>query len=119
MRWNPDNVIKFITLYKSHACLWQNDTLDYKDKLKRKKAIEDIITKMRMSGFNEMECKIKIKNIRSNYYQELRKIDAATSKGEMFKPRLYWFSLMDSFLKPYIVSKKITTQTVIKVLLRK
>ena len=53
--------------------------------------------------FGVTEVKQKIKNIRSNYNQEVQKIQeskaSGTSLDDVYKPTVKWFDVMDQIMK--------------------
>ncbi|KAK9702999.1 hypothetical protein QE152_g29591 [Popillia japonica] len=58
---------------------------------------------MNIPGFGEKEIKLKIKNIRSTYSQELKKIKDSKNSGAgtdtVYIPSIKWFSLLDASLR--------------------
>lgn len=97
-------MIKFLTLYKQQKCLWDTSLNEYKMKSARSKALKTIVNEMDISYFNVAECKIKIKNIRSHYCQELKKIRESKNEDQayVYTPSLSWFQTVDSFLKDFV-----------------
>lgn len=79
--------MKFIKLYQEEDCLWNARLLDYKNK---DSALGRIATAMNLEGFDVSDVKYKIKNIRSSYCQELKKIQFSQASGaspeDVYKP---------------------------------
>lgn len=93
----------FIHLYETHSCLWQTNSPEYKNRDKRQQALENIVEEMKIPNFTVNDCKNKIKNIRSHYCQELKKIKNSMKSGmgtqDIYKPTLPWFHILDGFLR--------------------
>ncbi|XP_034174686.2 uncharacterized protein LOC117601680 [Osmia lignaria lignaria] len=111
-KWNNHQMMTFIHLYESHPCLWKSDLSDYKNRDKRQSALENIVAEMNIPNFTLVECKNKIKNLRSHYCQELKKIKNSMKSGagseEVYKPSLPWFAALDSFLQPLVTQKTVS-----------
>nr|CAH7737366.1 unnamed protein product [Callosobruchus chinensis] len=62
---------------------------------------------MNIPNFTYLDCKIKIKNVRSHYCQELKKIRNSMYKDptNIYKPSLLWFDALDSYLRDYVAHK--------------
>ncbi|VEN58339.1 unnamed protein product [Callosobruchus maculatus] len=62
---------------------------------------------MNIPNFTYLDCKIKIKNVRSHYCQELKKIRNSVFKdsSNLYKPSLLWFDALDSYLRDYVAHK--------------
>ncbi|XP_069701767.1 uncharacterized protein [Periplaneta americana] len=99
-RLSDDMVLKFLQLYKREVCLWETNHVHYKDRTTRIFAVRRIVQEMNLEGFGEQECKIKIKNLRSQYCKELGKIrNSERNGGSIHVPSLFWFGLADEFLR--------------------
>lgn len=102
----------FVHLYEMNYCLWKSDSPDYKNREKRESALQNIIDEMKIPGFTKSDCKTKIKNIRSHYCQELKKIKASMKSGlardDAYKPKLPWFEAIDDFLRPVVIQKTVS-----------
>lgn len=96
-------VMKFVKLYREKECLWKINSETYKNRDARDEALQEICSEMNIDGFGIREVAQKIKNIRSSYYQEIKKIAnskiSGASDGDIYKPRVPWFSIVHSFLK--------------------
>jgi hypothetical protein len=110
VRWNDINTMKFINLYKQEECLWNISLLDYKNKEARKLALERIAAAMGLEGFGISDVKYKIKNIRSSYCQELKKIlfseASCSSPEDVYRPTVVWFNTLHSFLKSFVFQRE-------------
>ena len=102
-KMNTVQIIKFVELYREAECLWSIKSEGYKDQNKRDEALKKINEEMNIDGFGIREVAQKIKNIRSAYYQELRKIKNSQKSGagthDIYQPKVPWFSIVHSFLK--------------------
>nr|XP_050869366.1 uncharacterized protein LOC127072745 [Vespula vulgaris] len=101
-RMANDTIVKFIQLYRSYECLWNVSSEDYGSKLSRNAAFDMISRKMQIPGFGPREVARKIKNLKSAYQQEVKKIEKSEEKpgtGGAYRPRVIWFDLLDDFLR--------------------
>jgi hypothetical protein len=102
--------MKFINLYQGEECLWNARLLDYKNKDARNLALERIAAAMDLEGFGVSDVKYKIKNIRSSYCQELKKIQfsqaSCSSPEDVYKPTVVWFGTLHSFLKNFVFQRE-------------
>ncbi|XP_060809924.1 uncharacterized protein LOC106140308 [Amyelois transitella] len=102
-RWSEETTLKFVSIYIEHDCLWNVKSPCYKNKQKKQSAYLDIENKMNIAGFGEKEIKLKIKNIRSTYSQELKKIKESKNSGAgtdtVYIPSVKWFSILDASLR--------------------
>jgi hypothetical protein len=103
------DTIKFIELYESEPILWDRTLKNYKSRECRGAAAKRIAKTMGIDGFTEVHVLIKFKNLRSSYLQELKKIHQSKKSGsstdEVYTPKVIWFKLMDSFLRPHVKSR--------------
>lgn len=108
-KWSEQQMSNFIHLYETHSCLWQTNSPEYKNRDKRQQALENIVEEMKIPNFTVNDCKNKIKNIRSHYCQELKKIKNSMKSGmgtqDIYKPTLPWFHILDGFLRPLVTQK--------------
>ncbi|XP_012547131.1 uncharacterized protein LOC101740234 [Bombyx mori] len=102
-RWSEETSLKFVSKYVHHECLWNIKSPHYKNKQMKLSAYLDLENTMNIPGFGEKEIKLKIKNIRSTYSQELKKIKDSKSSGAgtdtIYIPSVKWFSLLDASLR--------------------
>ncbi|XP_071446762.1 uncharacterized protein [Hetaerina americana] len=107
-RWDDKANLKFISLYEKNLCLWKTDSPAYKNRDVRERAINRMVASMAIPDFRNLECKNKIKNVRSHYIQELKKIEKSrghSPKGlPTYEPKLTWFAPLDNFLRPHILA---------------
>ncbi|KAK5648149.1 hypothetical protein RI129_003041 [Pyrocoelia pectoralis] len=102
-RWSEDTTTKFVEHYLKHECLWNIKSVAYKNKQIKNSAYEDLEKTMNISGFTAKEIKAKIKNLRSTYSQELKKIKDSKKSGTgtdtIYVPTIKWFQIMDESLR--------------------
>jgi len=72
--WNSEKTIAFIQEYKTHECLWNFTSPQYRNKQMLEAAYKQNADAMGIGGFGIPEVKNKIKNLRSTYAQEMKKI---------------------------------------------
>nr|CAD7203067.1 unnamed protein product [Timema douglasi] len=91
-RWSDDTVMNFVNLYGSESVLWDSTSVDYRNKTLRNEAVNRIVSEMGLHDFGVKECKLKIKNIRSQYWHEVGKIRSSTASGcsgdSVYKPSI-------------------------------
>ncbi|XP_022911357.1 uncharacterized protein [Onthophagus taurus] len=102
-RMSDTTIVRFLELYRSEECLWNTNHVNYKTKDVRGQAVERIANRLNITGFGPAEVVHKFKNVRSSYCQELKRIHMSIQKNdeEIYKPKVVWFNVIDSFLKPY------------------
>lgn len=119
-RWDETTTVKFVQYYGEYPCLWKTDDLQYRNKQARDAALGEIVEKMNMAGFGIAEGKVKIKNLRSTYSQELTKIEKSKKSGagaaDAYTPSLKWFYIMQSFMQQ-VQSKRQTTTNFVSIYL--
>lgn len=102
-KMNVTQTIQFVELYRDAECLWKINSEMYKDRNARDGALKKICDEMGINGFGIREVAQKIKNIRSAYYQELKKINNSKKSGasaiDIYQPKVPWFTIVHSFLK--------------------
>ncbi|KAK9506591.1 hypothetical protein O3M35_008492 [Rhynocoris fuscipes] len=109
---SKSETMKFIQLYRDKQCLWYPYHENYKNQDERYEAANSIAIEMNMEGFGAHEVIRKFKNLRSSYCQELKKIKKSENS---YKPKVSWFKLMDSFIKPYVHQKPTVIQDIFEV----
>lgn len=95
MRWSENETYQFVKIYLSHEHLWNPEHSSYRLKSKRLKAYREIIAELNETTgilLNEAELKIKIKNLRSTYMQEIAKIKQRSGPEWSYKPNMKWFA---------------------------
>lgn len=96
-RWSEQQTLQLIQLYKSYEFLWDRETELYKNIYARKQAYDAIVNEMEVPGLTSQDVRSKIKNLRTAYYQELRKMASCKAKNKTFKP-LKWFTAFKSVM---------------------
>ena len=101
------NTLRLLRLYKNEPCLYDVNSSDYRNREARIEAIIRIAALFSLKGFGPKEVTMKFKNIRNSYSQELKRIKDSedSDEGEVYVPKVYWFNLMDSFLRPQMYSR--------------
>lgn len=87
---------RFVKLYIQCPCLWDKHDPNHRNREYRDRCIHEIASQMGLEDFGPNECRYKIRNIRSHYLQEIKKIRDAEEKGEDYVPTLKWFSIVDN-----------------------
>lgn len=103
VRWSEETTLKFVSHYLEYECLWNINSPYHKHKQTKQSAIRELEKTMNIPGFGEKQIRLKIKNIRSTYAQEIKKIKESKDSGVeadlVYIPSLKWFSLMDERLQ--------------------
>lgn len=95
MRWDENETYQFVKLYLSKNFLWNPNHEKHNLKDERRKAYKKIIEEfMSLTGIqlNEYGVKIKIKNLRSTYSQEINKIRTRSGPTSKYTPTIKWFA---------------------------
>ncbi|XP_049952196.1 uncharacterized protein LOC126464487 isoform X2 [Schistocerca serialis cubense] len=116
MKWGTEQIIRFLDIYAMHRCLWDFNDADYKNKQQRAAALEAILRDLNMDGLTMPELQTKIHSIRNTYTNELRKMEASKSSScgtdRIYKTKIPWFELADSFLREIVYKRKNYTNLV-------
>jgi len=106
-KWSEEATLKFVKEYKQLECLWDVKSASYRNKAVRDAAYLKLADCANLPGFTVQEAKNKIKNLRSTYSQELKKVKQSKKSGldEVYQPSLIWYKEIDSFLGPVIASR--------------
>lgn len=102
MRWSEAVTLEFVKIYLKHECLWSPAHPGYKLRYQREKAYADISSEFKITTMKTLsipEVKMKIKNLRTTYVQQVHKILLKSSPDEIYEPSLVWFHEMDRCLK--------------------
>ncbi|XP_075980345.1 uncharacterized protein LOC142979363 [Anticarsia gemmatalis] len=94
MRWSERETCQFVKLYLDYEFLWNPEHINYRLNSKRLKAYREIIAAFKESTgilLNETELKMKIKNLRSTYSQEISKIKQRSGPDRTYRPNMKWF----------------------------
>lgn len=98
--------VRFLELYSKERALFDPTLEDYKDRGKRMAAASRIANALKIPGFGPNEVIAKFRNLRSWYCQELKKLTESQRSGaDDYKPKIYWFDLMNSFIRPFIQNR--------------
>lgn len=110
LRISDEKTLQLIELYEEESCLWNSELEDYKIREKRVASAERIANTLNIKNFEAKHVMIKFKNLRNSYCQELKKIaNSINSQNvKVYKPKVFWFSKMDSFLRPYLQPSRTT-----------
>ncbi|KAF5283217.1 hypothetical protein FQR65_LT14046 [Abscondita terminalis] len=89
--------------YREYECLWNTSSPLYKNKIARDNAYKKLCSNMNDENLTIKFIKNKIKNLRTTYHQELKKIKDSMRSGagssDVYKPTIPWFKEMHSFLE--------------------
>lgn len=96
-RWGERDTLKLIELYKKYRFLWDYESDLYKNATARKQAFESILMQLDVPGMTTADVRSKIKNLRTSYYQEKRKLAIAKANNKVIKP-LRWFTAFKSVM---------------------
>ncbi|KAF5282076.1 hypothetical protein FQA39_LY00601 [Lamprigera yunnana] len=93
-------VVKFWNIYRKYPCLWDPTSPEYLKRDVKKCAFRDVIKELEDAGLLLQEEDQSV--IRDAYRNELNKIKKSKNSGasteNVYKPKLMWFSVADSFL---------------------
>ncbi|XP_041973388.1 uncharacterized protein LOC121729066 [Aricia agestis] len=101
-RFNESQMLELAKIYRDYECLWDVNNAGYKNRSVRERAYEEIAQKLNIPGVTARGVPKKIKNLRSSYHQEIRKIDkslqSGDEKGRVYTPKVSWFAIADEVL---------------------
>lgn len=98
-KFGSRDLIRFIEIYRNNDCLWDIQNSNYKSRDARNAALKAFAEQFDVEGFGPKEITAKIKNLRTQYHGEKRKIKDSMETGDnIYQSKLPWYSLMDSFL---------------------
>lgn len=108
VRLNEKMTLRFVELYRDQRLLWDKEHESYNKRADRLRAYRRIADGMGVEGMGVPEVASKIKNIRSTYLQELKKIKDSTQRHLVqsededalspYVPKLLWFPILDSMI---------------------
>lgn len=108
MEWDIAEVFKVIGLYKKYSCLWDRRSGQYKSSVSKDAAWIEISKEMKKPVD---EVRRKIKNLRSAYLLEKKKVDESLKKSisplDVHKPHLFYYDKM-RFLDNIVILRKPT-----------
>lgn len=94
-KWNAETTIKFIQEFKQYECLWNHKHVSHKNKQMREACYQKFVDGMGKPGFKVAEIKSKMRNLKSTYYQEKKKIEKSKASGRstdnVYVPNIKWF----------------------------
>ncbi|XP_054087627.1 uncharacterized protein LOC114804269 [Zeugodacus cucurbitae] len=101
MDWRQAEIFDLLSMYRESECLWNCLNPEYKDVKLKQNAWKEIAT---FFGRNVEEVKKKIKNLRTSYVIEKKKVDSkkTNSGGSLYEPSLFYYDEM-TFLDPVII----------------
>lgn len=101
-RWGDEKTLLFVTHYRSQECLWNTRSPLYKNNIARNNAYQALLNDMNDQSLTIKIIKTKIKNLRSVYHSEVKKINSSKRSGagakDVYKPPMSWFTEMASFM---------------------
>ncbi|XP_060801874.1 uncharacterized protein LOC132902084 [Amyelois transitella] len=109
MRWSEEETKKLINLYKKYPFLWDSSDKMYTQTRARKLAYEQIIRGMNKPNLTIKDIRCKVKNLRTAYYQDLKKKSTFESLGKKYKSNLPWFTSLHGIME-VINKNKMTLQ---------
>ncbi|CAH0590502.1 unnamed protein product [Chrysodeixis includens] len=92
---------KLVEVYKDFDCLWDIRHKHYKSKEVRQNAYKQMLRRLNIPGLTVKDIPKKIKNFRSSYYQELKRIRNSINASDgrkVYQPKVSWFGLADEYL---------------------
>ncbi|BFG03658.1 uncharacterized protein DMAD_02858 [Drosophila madeirensis] len=101
-RFTDERTLKFVELYGREPCLWNKRPYLRGARNAAYKRILAGINANIDQGENELSIqgvKIKIKNLRTGYHQELKKIKSSTRR---YHPKMPWFAPLHKFLAEFV-----------------
>lgn len=111
LKLNEQETLRFVELYKNESLLYDTTTTDYRSRDARYAAVQRIAKELGVNGFGPEEVIKKFKNLRNAYCQELKRIaeshKTAATPEDVYYPKVCWYPLMDSFIRPFVEYKKI------------
>ncbi|XP_011206804.1 uncharacterized protein LOC105228613 [Bactrocera dorsalis] len=101
MDWRQAEIFDLLSMYRESECLWNCLNPEYKDVDLKKNAWREIAT---FFGRKVEDVKKKIKNLRTSYVLEKKKVERkrAESGRSSYEPRLFYYDEM-TFLDPVII----------------
>lgn len=108
-KWSEDLTIQMIIEYEKREYLWNPVSENYKNKKIREQGYVEILKTLNLVDITVKELKNKIKNIRSSYSVELKKIRAARKAGaHAYRPSVTWFEHADRFLRAIVTPSSVS-----------
>lgn len=108
VRLNEKMTLQFVELYRDERILWDKKHESYNKRAERLRAYRRIADGMAVEGMGVPEVASKIKNIRSTYLQELKKIKKLAQRhvqqedenavSVQYVPKMLWFPILDAMI---------------------
>ncbi|XP_047522242.1 uncharacterized protein LOC125061092 isoform X8 [Pieris napi] len=100
-KWAEDTTYKFVQEFVKYECLYNCKDPNYKVKGARNAALLKLSKAMNIPGFGTNEAYTKMRNLKSTYLQEVKKIKQRTKSraGTVYNPQIKWFTLLDDAIK--------------------
>uniref|UniRef100_A0A2A4J4R7 MADF domain-containing protein n=1 Tax=Heliothis virescens TaxID=7102 RepID=A0A2A4J4R7_HELVI len=99
-RFTEAQMYQLVNIYKQYDCLWDVSNELYKNRTARDNAYREILKQLNIPELKVRHVPQKIKNLRTSYYQEIRKIEASMKDGvATYKPKVSWFPIADEILR--------------------
>ncbi|KAL3275477.1 hypothetical protein HHI36_020237 [Cryptolaemus montrouzieri] len=94
--WTREFVNEFIEAYKRRPCLWNMRCQEYTNKILKREAYEEMaqLCKKVHKDADDTLVKGKIQGLRAAFRKESRKVDSCLLKGEVYRPRLWYYDLL-------------------------
>ncbi|KAJ8722592.1 hypothetical protein PYW07_003772 [Mythimna separata] len=94
--WNKAIIAELISQYQAHPCLWKVKSAEYKNKILKDSAYDELIDFCKRKGFEEANRDFvvkKIQSLRCSFRKELRKLTDSQRSGskKLYKPTLWYF----------------------------
>ncbi|KAJ8722591.1 hypothetical protein PYW07_003771 [Mythimna separata] len=94
--WNKAIVTELISIYQSHPCLWKVKSAEYKNKILKEAAYDELIAFCKKKGFIEANRDFvvkKIQSLRSSFRKEMKKVTNSqrSGSGKLYKSSLWYF----------------------------
>jgi|UniRef100_A0A2S2QAP1 hypothetical protein len=121
VKFNDNETTRFLELYSMEKVLYDPALDAYRDRDLRAAAANRISHELNIPGFGPREVIVKFKNLRSSYCQELKKIsDSIRSRkdtDDIYKPKVFWFNQMNSFIHPFVQQRSTQSKSVINIMI--
>ncbi|XP_035435903.1 uncharacterized protein LOC118266533 [Spodoptera frugiperda] len=102
---------RLVNIYKDYDCLWNPKHEAYRDQATRLAAYKEILEKLNIPNLKVKDVPIKIKNLRSTYYQEIKRIRRSVrAGGPTYKPKVSWFKTLHNLLEPFVFERPYATK---------
>ena len=99
-RLSESQVFDLVKIYREYECLWDVLNENYKNRQVRDNAYKEILEKLNIPRLKVTDIPQKIKNLRTSYYTELKKIEnSVRAGGKVYRPKVAWFSIADEMLR--------------------